>query len=131
MTTKSTDFKETITRELTGFIQSQARALSLAGLDRLTADLPALRERFAKIPAQTYGLRSLYFLLAGVVYKFVYLRPALAIILSFIGAEMLLADVYHIPTAASLGIVGLVLLAAIGLSLFLSRQRPAYHENRP
>jgi uncharacterized membrane protein YkvA (DUF1232 family) len=54
MTTKSTDFKETMTRELTGFIQNQARALSLAELDRLTADLPALRERFAKIPAQTY-----------------------------------------------------------------------------
>jgi uncharacterized membrane protein YkvA (DUF1232 family) len=54
MTTKSTDFKETMTGELTGFIQSQARALSLAELDRLTADLPALRERFAKIPAQTY-----------------------------------------------------------------------------
>ncbi len=54
MTTKSTDFKETMTRELNDFIQSQARALSLAELDRLTADLPALRERFAKIPAQTY-----------------------------------------------------------------------------
>src|SRR6266702_5764449 len=63
------------------------------------------------------GLRSLYFLLAGVVQKFVYLRSALAIILSFIGTKMLLADVYHISTAASLGVVGLVLLAAIGLSL--------------
>ena len=62
------------------------------------------------------GLRSLYFLLAGVVHKFAYLRSALAIILSFIGAKMLLADVYHIPTTASLGVVGLVLLAAIGLS---------------
>src|SRR4029077_3978172 len=71
------------------------------------------------------GLRSLYFLLAGVVHKFVYLRSALAIILSFIGAKMLLADVYHIPTAASLGVVGLVLLAAIGLSLLVKRQRPA------
>jgi tellurite resistance protein TerC len=74
------------------------------------------------------GLRSLYFLLAGVVHKFVYLKPALAIILSFIGAKMLLADVYHIPTAASLGVVGLVLLAAIGLSLLVNRQRPATAE---
>jgi tellurite resistance protein TerC len=70
----------------------------------------------------------LYFLLAGVVHKFVYLKPALAIILSFIGAKMLLADVYHIPTAASLGVVGLVLLAAIGLSLLANRQRPATAE---
>jgi tellurite resistance protein TerC len=74
------------------------------------------------------GLRSLYFLLAGVVEKFVYLRPALAIILSFIGAKMLLADVYHIPTAASLGVVGLVLLAAIVLSLLVNPQRPATAE---
>jgi hypothetical protein len=37
---------------------------------------------------------------------------------------MLLADVYHIPTAISLGVVGLVLLAAIGLSLLVNRQRP-------
>jgi len=76
------------------------------------------------------GLRSLYFLLAGVVYKFVYLT-ALAIILSFIGAKMLLADVYHIPSAVSLGVVGLVLLAAIGLSLLVNRQHPVMEEPVP
>jgi uncharacterized membrane protein YkvA (DUF1232 family) len=54
MTTKFTDFKETMTSEITGFIQSQARALSIAAIDRLIVDLPALRERFTKIPAQTY-----------------------------------------------------------------------------
>jgi len=54
MTTKFADFNETMTTEITDFIQSQGRALSLADLDRLIADLPALRERFAKIPAQTY-----------------------------------------------------------------------------
>jgi tellurite resistance protein TerC len=77
------------------------------------------------------GLRSLYFLLAGVVHKFVYLKPALAIILSFIGAKMLLADVYPVPTVVSLGVVGLVLLTAIGLSLLLRApcDRGAYHEN--
>jgi tellurite resistance protein TerC len=74
------------------------------------------------------GLRSLYFLLAGVVHKFVYLKPALAIILSFIGAKMLLADVFQIPTAASLGVIGLVLLAAIGLSLRVNPQPPAAAE---
>src|SRR6476646_2742985 len=50
------------------------------------------------------GLRSLYFLLAGVVDKLVYLKPALAIILTFIGVKMLLADVYPIPTVVSLGV---------------------------
>jgi tellurite resistance protein TerC len=70
----------------------------------------------------------LYFLLAGIVHKFVYLRSALAIILSFIGAKMILADVFHIPTTASLGVVGVVLLAAIGLSLLVNHQRPARAE---
>ena len=54
MTTSSSDFKERITGEITGFIQNQARALSLSAIERLIADLPALRERFAKIAAQTY-----------------------------------------------------------------------------
>jgi len=54
MTTKATDFKERITEELSDYIRCQASSLSVANLDRLIADLPALRERFAKIPAQTY-----------------------------------------------------------------------------
>jgi TerC family integral membrane protein len=74
------------------------------------------------------GLRSLYFLLAGIVHQFVYLKPALGIILSFIGAKMLLADIFHIPTAASLGVVGLVLLVAIILSLLVKTQRPVTAE---
>ena len=44
MTTKYIDFKESTITELTNFIQSQARAVSLADLDRLMIDLPALRE---------------------------------------------------------------------------------------
>jgi hypothetical protein len=43
MTTKLTEFKETMIRELIDFIQGQACALSLAELGQLTADLPALR----------------------------------------------------------------------------------------
>ena len=54
MTTSSTDLRERITGEITDFIQNQARALSLTAIERLIADLPTLRERFAKIPAQTY-----------------------------------------------------------------------------
>src|SRR5258708_18832913 len=63
------------------------------------------------------GLRSLYFLLAGFVHKFVYLKPALAVILSFIGAKMLLVDLYHVPTAGSLSIIWFVLLNAAVPSL--------------
>jgi tellurite resistance protein TerC len=68
------------------------------------------------------GLRSLYFLVAGIVHRFVYLKPALAIILSFIGTKMLLADVLHIPTAAALGFIGSVLLTATILSLLVKHR---------
>jgi uncharacterized membrane protein YkvA (DUF1232 family) len=54
MTTNSTDFKKTMARELNGFIESQALALSITDIDRLIVDLPALRARLAKIPNQTY-----------------------------------------------------------------------------
>ena len=103
----------------------------LFALDSIPATFGITRDPFIVYTSNVcaiLGLRSMYFLLAGVVDKFVYLKPALAIILSFIGAKMLLADVYHIPTTASLGVVGLVLLAAIGLSLLVNHQRPARAE---
>ena len=99
----------------------------LFAVDSIPAIFGITRDPFIVYTSNVFailGLRSLYFLLAGVVHKFVYLKPALAIILSFIGAKMLLADVYHISTAVSLGVVGLVLLAAIGLSLLVSRRHP-------
>jgi uncharacterized membrane protein YkvA (DUF1232 family) len=58
MTTKFTDSEELTTNELTNFIRSQASALSLVDLDQLVTDLPALRERFAKIPFRTYPYLS-------------------------------------------------------------------------
>ncbi len=71
------------------------------------------------------GLRSMYFLLAGVVHRFVYLKTGLSIILVFIGVKMLLLDVFKIPTAVSLGVVMGILAISIGLSLFRSRQQVA------
>jgi len=64
------------------------------------------------------GLRSMYFLLAGVVEKFQYLKMGLAIVLTFIGAKMLVTAVgIHIPIKASLAFVGIVLLGSVAASL--------------
>lgn len=63
------------------------------------------------------GLRALYFLLANVVDKFVYLKLGLSLVLVFIGAKMLLEHVFHIPIGASLGVVGAILVASILASL--------------
>jgi len=65
------------------------------------------------------GLRTLYFLLAGVMDKFRYLNVGLAVVLTFVGAKMLVHPWVDVPTAISLGVVVLVLAIAIGASLLL------------
>jgi tellurite resistance protein TerC len=62
------------------------------------------------------GLRSLYFVLADFVHRFHYLKPALAIVLGFVGVKMLLMGVYKIPIVVSLAIICGVLVGAIWLS---------------
>jgi len=59
------------------------------------------------------GLRALYFLLAGVVDKFVYLKLGLSLVLIFIGGKMLVEPFVHLPILASLGVVGALLGASI------------------
>ncbi len=70
------------------------------------------------------GLRSLYFVLAGVMPLFHYLRYGLAVILVFVGGKMVLSDVAPVPTHAALGVVAVALLLSIALSLLLPRRTP-------
>jgi tellurite resistance protein TerC len=60
------------------------------------------------------GLRSLYFALAGVMDRFRELKVGLALILVFVGAKMLLADVYKVPVLISLAvIVGVLVVTSL------------------
>ena len=69
------------------------------------------------------GLRSLYFLLAGVIEKFHYLKVGLAIVLTFIGAKMLIvAAGVHVPIGISLGVVAVVLLGSVAASVIWPKQ---------
>jgi tellurite resistance protein TerC len=70
------------------------------------------------------GLRSLYFLLAGMMDLFIHLQTGLAIILTFVGIKMLIVHYVHIPTAASLGFIVLVLATSVIASL-LHRKKAA------
>jgi tellurite resistance protein TerC len=66
------------------------------------------------------GLRSMYFLLAGVVEKFRFLRTGLAIVLTFIGLKMLVVALgYHIPIWFSLVFVAIVLVGSVIASLVI------------
>ena len=73
------------------------------------------------------GLRSLYFLLAGVVTKFAYLKVGLSLVLVFVGAKMLLMDVYKLPILASLGVIAALLGGSIVASVVFGprKQVPA------
>jgi tellurite resistance protein TerC len=71
------------------------------------------------------GLRSLYFALAGLVHKFRYLKAGLALVLLFVGAKMLLLDVYKIPVGASLAVVAGILSVAVLASLFTTPKEEA------
>jgi tellurite resistance protein TerC len=68
------------------------------------------------------GLRSLYFLLAGVMGKFAYLKLGLSAVLVFVGAKMTLADLYKVPALVSLLVIAALLAVAVGASLLKSRR---------
>ncbi len=77
------------------------------------------------------GLRSMYFLLAAVMHRFWMLKPALSIVLMFVGAKMLAENFWHIPTLLSLGVIVVILLGAVALSLAFPRLDPAPAEPAP
>jgi tellurite resistance protein TerC len=78
---------------------------------------------FASNAFAILGLRALYLLLAGLLPRFTYLRPALAVILGFVGLKMLLSDVVHVPVAISLGFIATCLAVAIWASVVTRRRR--------
>ena len=76
------------------------------------------------------GLRSLYFLLAGMLGRFVYLRLGLGAILVFAGAKMLLSDIFPISTLVSLAVIATLLIVSIVASMIATRRTPSdagYH----
>lgn len=91
----------------------------LFALDSIPAILAITTDSFIVITSNIFailGLRSLYFLLAGVMEKFYYLKPGLIAILLFIGIKMIVSEQFEIPTIISLGAV----LGILGIALALS-----------
>ena len=75
------------------------------------------------------GLRSLYFLLAHLMDRFVYLSTGLAFVLGFIGIKMIVAKYYVISNWISLGVIVFVLAVTITVSMIVTQNRAAA-ENR-
>ena len=89
-------------------------------VDSVPAILAITRDPFIVYTSNIFailGLRALYFLLAGVMGLFRYLKVGLCFVLTFVGVKMLISDFYKIPITVSLGIVAGILAASIVASL--------------
>jgi tellurite resistance protein TerC len=65
------------------------------------------------------GLRALFFLLAGLMKIFRFLKTGVAFILAFVGLKMMLSDILHIPVSVSLGVILTVLICSILISVVM------------
>lgn len=103
-------------------------------VDSIPAIFAVTQEPFLVFTSNAFailGLRALYFLLADLIDRFIYLKAGLAAILVFVGAKMLLLDLYKIPIAVSLGVIAACLTVAVTASLRATRDRhPAHRRDR-
>ncbi|HKS04467.1 MAG TPA: TerC family protein [Chthoniobacterales bacterium] len=76
------------------------------------------------------GLRSLYFLLAGLMDRFIYLKTGLALVLGFVGFKMITAEFLPFPRVISLGIIVLILGITIWLSMLKTRNGAAQEQRK-
>jgi tellurite resistance protein TerC len=89
-------------------------------VDSVPAILAITRDPFIVYTSNIFailGLRALFFLLAGVMGMFRYLKIGLCFVLTFVGVKMLISEFYKIPITVSLGIVAGILAVSIAASL--------------
>ncbi|HUI73129.1 MAG TPA: TerC family protein, partial [Spirochaetia bacterium] len=89
-------------------------------VDSIPAVFAVTRDPFIVFTSNIFailGLRSLYFLLAGVMGRFRYLRIGLAAVLLFVGAKMLLSSIVTVPIGLSLGVVAATIAVSVIASL--------------
>jgi tellurite resistance protein TerC len=96
-------------------------------VDSIPAIFAVTDEVFLVFTANAFailGLRAMYFLLADLIHRFIYLKIGLAIVLIWVGVKMLLKiDIYYIPTPVSLAVIAAVLGVSIAMSLWATRRQ--------
>jgi tellurite resistance protein TerC len=98
----------------------------LFAVDSIPAIFAVTQEPFLVFTSNAFamlGLRALYFLLAGMMSRFLYLKLGLAAVLVFVGAKMLAADVFHVPVWSSLVVIATVLGLSVAASLRATREK--------
>jgi tellurite resistance protein TerC len=96
-------------------------------VDSIPAIFAVTRDTFTVFAANALsllGLASLYFLLEGMRDRFRHLNKGLAVVLVFIGAKMLVSDLWHVPTELSLAVIVVALTASVLASPKAAEPRP-------
>jgi tellurite resistance protein TerC len=94
-------------------------------IDSIPAIFAVTRDTFLVFTSNAFailGLRALYFLLAGAMTKFTYLKVGLSVILVLVGLKMALSEVAEVPIALSLAVIAIVLAASILASILQQRR---------
>lgn len=98
-------------------------------VDSIPAIFAVTSEPFLVFTANAFailGLRAMYFLLADLIHRFVYLKVGLALVLIWVGIKMALAvDIVHLPTTLSLGVIIAILTVSVVASLRATKDTPA------
>jgi tellurite resistance protein TerC len=97
-------------------------------VDSIPAIFAVTQEPFLVFTSNAFailGLRAMYFLLADLMHRFIHLKAGLAAILVFVGAKMLLIDVWKVPIGLSLAVIATCLTVAVVASLRATRLPPA------
>src|SRR5690606_21513908 len=98
-------------------------------LDSVPAGLTVTTDPFIVFTSNVFailGLRSLYFVFSNMMDRFGHLKFALAAILMFVGAKMLMHEIIHIPISVALGFILVSVLGGVFSSMWSSRA-PATH----
>jgi tellurite resistance protein TerC len=89
-------------------------------IDSIPAIFAVTRDPFIVYSSNVFailGLRALFFVLAGMMDRFEYLKPGVAAILVFVGFKMVLAGIVHVPIGISLGVIVAILGGSVVLSM--------------
>lgn len=103
-------------------------------VDSIPAIFAVTDEAFLVFTANAFailGLRAMYFLLADLMHRFIYLKIGLAVLLVWVGIKMLLLEVAYIPTPVSLAVIAAILATSIGASLWATRGQPRHALSTP
>jgi tellurite resistance protein TerC len=97
-------------------------------IDSIPAVFAVTRDPFIVFTSNIFailGLRAMFFLLAGMVHRFHYLKTGLAVMLLVVGAKLALSPLVKVPVLVSLGVIVAILAVAIVASLLRPRPGPA------